>query len=76
MDRACVASAGRDVHAEAGQFPGNLVHAGDHEQQALRGRERGGQAAGLQGAVDGGDGAPSDCISVTWGIASQMFRLC
>ena len=37
----------------AGQFAGDLVHIGDHQQQTLRGGEGGGQCAGLQCAVDG-----------------------
>jgi hypothetical protein len=41
------------VHAERRQLPGDLVHVGDHQQQALGRREGGGQAAGLQRAVDG-----------------------
>ena len=33
------------------QFAGDLVHVGDHQQQALGSGERGGQGAGAQGAV-------------------------
>ena len=69
--------AGRDVHAEAGQFAGDLVHVGDHQQQALRGGEGGGQRCRLAGRRGRRRWRPpSDCISVTWGIVSQMFRLC
>ena len=38
----------RDVEYRRGQLAGNLVHVGDHQQEALRGREGGGQRAGLQ----------------------------
>ena len=48
---------GGHVHREAGQLPGDLVHGGDHQEQALRCREGRGQAPGLQGAMDGTDGA-------------------
>ena len=37
----------RNVKDGAGQLAGNLVHVGDHEQQALTGRKGGGQRAGL-----------------------------
>ena len=63
--------AGGHVEDGAGQFAGDLVHIGDHQQQALRGGEGGGQGAGLQRAVHSsrraafglhldhsGDGAP------------------
>ena len=49
--------AGGDVHDEAGQLAGDLVHVGDHQQQALRRGEGRGQGAGLQGAVDRAGGA-------------------
>ena len=48
---------GRDVDHRRGQLAGNLVHVGDHQQQALRGRESRGQGSGLQGAVDRPGGA-------------------
>ncbi len=58
MESACAASgAGRDVEDRAGQFARDLVHVGDHQQQALRGGEGGGERAGLQGAVQGAGGA-------------------
>ena len=41
----------RDVHAERRQLAGDLVHVGDHQQQALRRGERRRQRAGLQRAV-------------------------
>ena len=47
----------RDVDDERRQLAGDLVHVGDHQQQALRGREGRGQRAGLQRAVDGAGGA-------------------
>ena len=42
----------RDVENRAGEFTRDLVHVGDHQQQALRGGEGGGKRAGLQSAVD------------------------
>ena len=39
------------------QFAGDLVHVGNHEEQALRGREGRGQRPGLQGAMHGAGGA-------------------
>ena len=36
-----------------GEFPGDLEHVGDHQQQALGGREGGRQGPGLQRPVDG-----------------------
>ena len=50
--------AGRHVEDRRGQFAGDLEHVGDHQQQALRGREGGRQRPGLQRAVDraGGPG--------------------
>ncbi len=46
-------AASRYMEDRRRQFAGDLVHVGDHQQQALRRRERGGQRAGLQGAVHG-----------------------
>ncbi len=40
-----------------GQFAGNLVHVGDHQQQSLRRGKRGRERSGLQGAVHGSGGA-------------------
>ena len=40
-----------------GQLAGDLVHVGDHQQQALRRGEGGGERAGLQRAVEGAGGA-------------------
>ena len=61
----------RDVKHRRRQFAGDLVHVRDHQQQALRRRERRAERAGLQRAVDragraafalhfddGGHGAP------------------
>jgi hypothetical protein len=48
--------AGRDVEDRRQQFPGHLVHVGDHQQQALGGREGRGQGAAGQRAVHGGGG--------------------
>ena len=39
------------------QLTGDLIHVGDHQQQALGRGERGGQRAGSQGAVHGAGGA-------------------
>ena len=50
--------AGRHVHAVGGQLPRDLVHVGDHQEEALRRRERRGQRPGLERAVDGARGAP------------------
>ena len=43
---------GGHVEDRRGQFPGDLEHVGDHQQQALGGREGGGQGPGLQRPVD------------------------
>ena len=43
--------AGGDVEHRRGELAGDLEHVGDHQQQALRGREGGGQRPGLQRAV-------------------------
>ena len=50
--------AGGDVHAVARELAGDLVHVGDHQQQALRRRERRGQRTGLQRPVHGPRRAP------------------
>ena len=42
---------GRDVEHRGGQFARDLVHVGDHQQQALRCGEGGGERTGLQRAV-------------------------
>jgi len=47
----------RDVEDRGREFAGDLVHVGNHQQQALAGRERRGQGAGLQGTVHGTGGA-------------------
>ncbi len=47
---------GGDMEDGRGQFPGDLVHVGDHQQEALRGGEGGGEGAGLQRAVHGAGG--------------------
>ena len=41
----------RNVEDRGGQLAGDLVHIGDHQQQALRGGEGGSERAGLQCAV-------------------------
>ncbi len=43
---------------EGDELTRQLVEVGDHQQQTLRRGKRGRQRAGLQGAVDGGDGTP------------------
>ena len=43
----------RDVEDRGGQLPGDPVHVGDHQQQALRGGEGGGQGPALEGTVHG-----------------------
>ena len=48
--------AGRDVEHARKQFTGNLVHIGNHQQEALRGGVGGGEGASLQRAVDGTGG--------------------
>ena len=40
-----------DIEDRAGQFAGNLVHVRDHQQQALRRGEGGGERSGLECAV-------------------------
>ena len=42
----------RDVEDGRGQLTGDLVHVGDHQKQALRGREGGGQRATLERAME------------------------
>ena len=42
---------GCDMENGRGQFPGNFVHVGDHQQETLRGGKGGGQRARLQRAV-------------------------
>ena len=49
--------AGGDVEDRAGEFAGDLVHVGDHQQQTLRCREGGGERPRLQGSVQGAGGA-------------------
>ena len=48
---------GRDMKHRRRQLAGDLVHVGDHEQQALRGREGRRQGAGLQRAMHRAGGA-------------------
>ena len=43
--------AGGDVEHRAGEFARDLVHVGDHQQEALRCREGGGERPRLQGSV-------------------------
>ena len=45
--------AGCDVHHAGEELSAHGVHSRDHQHQSLRGRERGGQGARLQGAVAG-----------------------
>ncbi len=40
--------AGGDVDDGRGELAGDLVHVGEHEQQALRGGEGGGECTGLE----------------------------
>ena len=47
----------RDVHAEGRQLARDLVHVGDHQEQALRRREGRRERAGLQRAVHRAGGA-------------------
>ena len=49
--------AGGDVEHRAGEFAGDLVHIGNHQEQSLRGRERGCQGPGGQSAVNRATGA-------------------
>jgi len=44
--------AGGDMEDGAGEFTGDLVHVGDHQQEALRGREGRRERTGLEGTVD------------------------
>ncbi len=58
IERACAASARAAMWKTVrGQFAGDLVHVGDHQQQALRCGEGGGERPRLQGAVQGAGGA-------------------
>ncbi len=49
--------AGGHVHDEAGQLAGDLVHIGNHQQQALGRSEGGAYGSRLQRAVHGADGS-------------------
>ena len=49
--------AGADMEDRGRQFAGDLIHVGDHQQQALGRGEGGGQSAGGQGAVHSAGGA-------------------
>ncbi len=44
-------SARRDMHRGRGEFTGDFVHIGNHQQETLRCGEGGGECAGLQGPV-------------------------
>jgi hypothetical protein len=58
MERPCAASARAATWKTVErQLARDLVHVGDHEQEPLRRGERGGEGAGLQGAVHGAGGA-------------------
>ncbi len=48
---------GGDVHDAGEELAAHGIHGGDHQHQALRRREGGGQSARLQGAVAGTGGA-------------------
>ena len=48
---------GGDVENAGQQLAGDLIHVGDHQQQALRSGVRGGQGARVQGAVHSTGGA-------------------
>ena len=48
--------AGGDVEDHGGEFAGDLEHVGQHQQQALRCGEGGGERAGLERAVQGAGG--------------------
>ena len=49
--------AGRDVHDAGQELAAHGVHGGDHQHQALRGGEGGGQGASLQGTMAGAGSA-------------------
>ncbi len=49
--------AGGDMHDGRGELAGDLVHVGDHEQEALGGGKGGGEGSTLKGAVHGAGGA-------------------
>ena len=67
--------AGRHVHREGRELAGDLVHVGDHQQQALRGREGGRERARLQRAVDGAGRAPFRLHFRELGNGSPEVRL-
>ena len=58
--------AGRDVQHAGQQLAAHFIHVGDHQQQALGGREGACQGAGSQRSVDGGR-----CSSLTLHLAHQ-----
>ena len=62
-----------DVKDRRGQLAGDLVHVGDHQQQALRRRERRRQRPGLQGAVHGAGGAAFALHFDTMGTVPQIL---
>jgi len=77
---------GGDVQHHRGEFAGDLVHVGDHEEQPLGGREGGGERATLQGAVqragraalglhlDDGRNRAVDVLPVLRGPLVRQFR--
>ena len=65
-----------DVENGRGQLARDLVHVRDHEQQALRRRERGGKAPVCSAPWTAPAAPPSLCISITVGTVPQMFGFC
>ena len=68
--------AGAHVEHGGGQLAGDLVHVGDHQQQALGSGEGGGQGAGGQGAVHGtGRASLGLHFGDLHGLAEQVLTL-
>ena len=65
---------GGDVEHAGQQLAGDLVHVGDHQQQALRGGVGGGQRARVERAVDGAGGASLRLhLDDLHGVAKDIF---
>ena len=65
---------GGDVEHRGQQLAGDLVHVGDHQQQALGGGVGGGEGAGVQGAVHGAGSAGLGLhLDDTDGIAEDVL---
>ena len=71
----CRHGAGGNMEDRRRQFTGDLVHVGDHQQQALRCRKGRRQRTGLQCAMDSAGGPPFGLQFDDAGNASPDIRL-